>query len=112
MLMKKQSKFKISWQKVALVSSVILNLVFITGFVVTQALAPKTAIAQLNFTNRYFCEDMYDNIISQFDSDETKAIYAMTACLRNYKNGQSLDLSPLMRQINETSPVTNHGLDE
>lgn len=108
MLMKKQSKFKISWQKVALVSSVILNIVFITGFIVVQALAPKTALAQLDYSNRYFCEDMYDNIISQLDSDEARAVYAMTTCLRNYKNGENLDLTSLIKQVNETSPVTNY----
>lgn len=111
MLMKKPLKFKISWQKVALVSSLILNVVFITGFVVTQALGPKTAIAQLNYMNTYFCEDMYDNIMSQLGTDESKNAYAMTACLRNYKTGKDLDLLPLLKQVNETPPVTNYSLE-
>lgn len=110
--MKKQSKFKISWQKVTLVVSVILNLVFITSYVAVEGIGRhKTALAQLNYMTTYFCEDRYDNIMSQLGTNESKNAYAMTVCLRNYKTGKDLDLSPLLKQVNETSPVTNYSLE-
>ena len=75
---------------------------------VVQALAPRTVLAQLDYANAYFCKDMYDNIVRQLNSDESRAAYAMTTCLKNYKNGKDLDISSLIKQVNETPPLTNY----
>ena len=71
--------------------------------------------ATLSADQAYYCGEGYDKAMRDIDAMELngddvaarKNVYAMTVCLRNYKNGQDLDLSPLVKQVNETKPETN-----
>lgn len=103
-----------------LIASLSLNAVLITliaGFYGLSWYIEKTnalLIAESAAYHMYFCEEKYDDmmrLIEQNDTDQieqTKNAFALGTCLKNYKTGEPLDLSPLIDQVNETPPITNH----
>lgn len=71
-------------------------------------------VANANAYQKYYCEKKYDAMLHKHDEqpesqrDVQKMLYAMTFCLRNYKNGEQLDVQPLLDEINKTNPKTDY----
>ena len=106
--MKKLSK--ITWLKVGLVASLVLNVACIAGLI---ALNSTSDILRLNAIQQHYCSDNYEAMLQQVaegqDEEHAKQaqmVYAMTVCLKNYKTGESLDLEPLVKQVEETPSPT------
>lgn len=103
--------------KNALKLSIALNILLLVG-VILYLFTPiivgdKLTIAQLGAIQQYYCEDHYRQMLDKLGSEgadptRTKMVYALTTCLKNYKTGQSLDLKPLVDQINQTDPKTSY----
>ena len=107
--------------KALLIASLMINVLLI-GYVLFvevrgSIVANDDALfyATLNADQAYYCGEGYDKVMRDIDAmglnnndmATRKNVYAMTVCFRNYKTGQDLDLSPLVKQVNETKPETN-----
>lgn len=106
-----------AWLRVSVLLNVILacTILFIAVISFTNNRTDASFYADLNDHQRYYCQDRYDKAMQDIAAqnlspDETSArknTYAMTVCLKNYKTGKELDLTPLVEQVNRTQPVTN-----
>ena len=107
--------------KAVLITSLVTNALLIGYVVFTEvrgsviANSDELFYATLNADQAYYCGEGYNKVMRDIDAmglnnndmAARKNVYAMTVCLRNYKTGQDLDLSPLVQQVNETEPETN-----
>lgn len=87
-----------------LIISVALNVLFaaLTALTILSLKPSDTTIAEYNALQKELCETNYDKYLNQWgeaNGDESKKSFAMLVCLRNYKTGESLDLTPLSAQI-------------
>lgn len=95
-----------TWLKIALVVSLTLNVMFFAGWI---ALSSTSDVLRLNVFQQQYCVDNYEEMLQQVaegqdgeHAEQAKMVYAMTVCLKNYKTGESLDLEPLVKQVEET----------
>lgn len=107
--------------KTVLYISLTLNILligYITFVGVVSYIAEKNDslfYAELQAMQEYYCGEGYEKAMRDIDNQGhepdvvavRKHVYAMTVCLRNYKTGDDLDLTPLTDQVNRTEPVTN-----
>lgn len=102
--MKKISKS--SWLKIALAGSLVLNIIFLVGFIALNSLSD---ISRIRAFQQHYCGEKYEAMLRSVaeGQDEEHArqaqlVYAMTVCLKNYKTGEPLDLDPLVKQVEAT----------
>lgn len=84
--------------------SLVFNALFIIGslvyfFVLLPYVNQNLTIAQFNNLQQDICGQHYNDFLKSFPTDQDKKAFAITTCLRNYKTGQDLDLSPLEAQV-------------
>ena len=113
----KNSKLK----KALIITSVILNIAafiyIVGGYILRPVIEDELLFANSQAYQRYFCETKYQTMMDRLNGpnrtneDTSKMLYAMTFCLRNYKNGQQLNLQPLLDEINKTEPKTDYKAD-
>lgn len=101
-----------------IITSFVLNglafVYIVGGYLLQPIIEDQLLVANANAYQKYYCETKYDAMLHKHDElpdsqrDAQKMLYAMTFCLRNYKNGEQLNLQPLLDEINKTDPKTDY----
>ena len=105
-------------KKALIIRSLIIKIAafiyIVGGFILQPIIEDELLFANSQAYQKYFCETKYNAMMDRLDGsnqkneDTSKMLYAMTFCLRNYKNGQQLNLQPLLDEINKTEPKTDY----
>lgn len=95
---------KLKLSKTALLKlSLALNALLIIGgmayFALTSYANQNLELAEFNALQQSICGQHYNQYLNARPTEQSKKAFAIDACLRNYKTGQDLDLTPLEAQI-------------